>query len=168
VGCQSAIPGDVEWLPVSDREAAIEQGAKRRHGAHGFEWPVRVYYQDTDAGGIVYHSRFLDFMERARTEWLRSLGLDLSRLAAERGLMFVASSVAIDYLKPARLDDMLAVHAETEKIARTYIDLNQDVYLGSMQLTRGRVRIACVGTRTLKPSALPREVASIHATGISA
>jgi acyl-CoA thioester hydrolase len=169
LGSQAAAPGDVEWRRIANDEAAIEQGAKKRHGVHGFEWPVRVYYQDTDAGGIVYHSRFLDFMERARTEWLRSLGLDLSRLAAERQLMFVASSVAIDYLKPARLDDMLAVHAETEKIAGTYIDLNQDIYLGSMQLTRGRVRIACVGTQTLKPSALPREVTSIHhATGSSA
>ena len=129
---------------------------------HGFDWPVRVYYQDTDAGGIVYHSRFLDFMERARTEWLRSLGVDLSRLAAERDLMFVACSVAVDYLKPARLDDVLSVRAEPEKVARTYIDLNQDVYLGSTRLTRGRVRIACVGTRTLKPSALPRELHAVR------
>jgi acyl-CoA thioester hydrolase len=137
--------------------------------ANAFIWPVRVYYEDTDAGGVVYYANYLRFMERARTEWLRSLGLDLSKLAAERGLMFVAHSVAVDYLKPARLDDMLTVRARPEKIARTYIDLNQDVYLGSIHLTRGRVRIACVGKQTLKPSALPREVASLlHGTGTTA
>ena len=117
---------------------------------------MRVYYQDTDAGGIVYHTRYLDFMERARTEWLRQLGLELPRLATEHRRMFVARSAAIDYLKPARLDDMLSVHAHAEKIARTYIDLNQDIYCGSTQLTRGRIRIACVDTVSLRPARLPR------------
>ena len=119
---------------------------------------VRVYYQDTDAGGIVYHARYLDYMERARTEWLRGLGVDLSRLATDHRRMFVASSISIDYLKPARLDNMLTVSAMPEKVARTYIDLNQNIFHESMNVTRARVRIACIDTATMKPSAMPREV----------
>ena len=136
---------------------------------HGFAWQVRVYYQDTDAGGIVYHARYLDFMERARTEWLRDLGIDLSRMMAEQQCMFVASSVTIDYLKSARLDDMLTVSAIPTKIARTYIDLNQDIFCGSTQLARAQVRIACVDTARMRPARLRREVsASINNSGPSA
>jgi acyl-CoA thioester hydrolase len=150
---------------------AIEQRAQRPTGLPGFA--IRVYYQDTDAGGIVYHARYLDFMERARTEWLRALGVDLPLMIAEHRCMFVAASVTIDYLKSARLDDMLTVRADPEKIARTYIDLNQDIFCGSIQLTRGRIRIACVHTANQRPAAMPREVASkiaarIHNSGPSA
>jgi acyl-CoA thioester hydrolase len=134
--------------------------AQRPPGLPGFALDVRVYYQDTDAGGIVYHARYLDFMERARTEWLRALGVDLPGMTAEHHCMFVAASVTIDYLKSARLDDMLTVRADPEKIARTYIDLNQDIFCGSDQLARGRIRIACVHTASQKPAAMPREVAS--------
>jgi acyl-CoA thioester hydrolase len=134
-----------------------------------FVWQIRVYYQDTDAGGIVYHARYLDFMERARSEWLRALGLDLSRLAAEHRRMFVASSVTIDFLKAARLDDMLTVLTTPSRIARTYIDLNQDIVCGSTPLTRGRIRIACVDTASMRPTRLPEEIpASIHDSGPSA
>ncbi len=134
-----------------------------------FELQVRVYYQDTDAGGIVYHTRYLDFMERARTEWLRALGVDLSRMAARHGCMFVAKSVTIDYRKPGRLDDMLTVRTAPKKLGRAYIDLNQAIFHGSMQLTQGEVRIVCVATQSLKPCAMPREVATrIHNMGPSA
>ena len=136
-----------------------EHARQLRQASRGFSWQLRVYYQDTDAGGIVYHARYLDFMERARMEWLRALGINLSRLAAEQGRMFVACSVTIDFLKPARLDDMLTVHATPEKIARTYMDLNQPIFCGSMQLTRAQVRIACVDAMSLKPCALPAEFA---------
>jgi acyl-CoA thioester hydrolase len=108
-------------------------------------------------------------MERARSEWLRALGLDLSRLAAEHSRMFVASSVTIDFLKSARLDDMLTVLTTPLKVARTYIDLNQDIVCGSTSLTRGRIRIACVDTASMRPARLPREIpASIHDSGPSA
>jgi acyl-CoA thioester hydrolase len=123
-----------------------------------FTWQLRVYYQDTDAGGIVYHARYLDFMERARTEWLRAIGVDLPRLAREHERMFIAVSVTIDYLASARLDDLLTVSSNPEKIARTYIDLNQNIFCGSTQVTRGRVRIACVNTKNMKPSRLPGEL----------
>jgi acyl-CoA thioester hydrolase len=130
-----------------------------------FEFQVRVYYQDTDAGGIVYHTRYLDFMERARTEWLRALGVDLTGMARD-GCMFVAKSVTIDYRKPARLDDMLTVRTGARKLGRAYIDLNQAVFHGSTQLTEGEVRIVCVATQSLKPCAMPREVATrIHNLG---
>jgi acyl-CoA thioester hydrolase len=97
-------------------------------------------------------------MERARTEWLRSLGIDLSRMAADSGCMFVARSVGVDYLKPARLDDMLTVRTNPKQPGYTFIDLNQDIFLGSMQLTQGAVRIVCVDAQSLKPCALPRQV----------
>jgi acyl-CoA thioester hydrolase len=152
---------------VTRTEKIIEHGRQLqpelRSVMHGFTWQLRVYYQDTDAGGIVYHARYLDFMERARMEWLRALGINLSGLAAERQRMFVACSVTIAFLRPARLDDMLTVHAVPEKIARTYIDLNQPIYRGSTHLTRAQVRIACVDAASLKPCALPSEFARMTA-----
>jgi acyl-CoA thioester hydrolase len=135
-------------------ERLIEHSSNR---PLGFAWQLRVYYQDTDAGGIVYHARYLDFMERARTEWLRVIGIDLPRLACEQERMFIAVAVTIDYLKSARLDDMLTVSSHPEKVARTYIDLNQNIFCGSTQVTRGRVRIACVNTKNMKPTRLPGE-----------
>jgi acyl-CoA thioester hydrolase len=148
---------------------AIEHNSKSQTDPRCFEWQVRVYYQDTDAVDVVYHARYLDFMERARSEWLRALGLNLSRLAAEHRRMFVASSVTIDYLKSARLDDMLTVLTTPSEIARTYLDLNQDIVCGSTLLTRGRVRIACVDTSSMRPTRLPGEIpASVHDSGPSA
>jgi acyl-CoA thioester hydrolase len=108
-------------------------------------------------------------MERGRTEWLRALGIDLSRMAADNGCMFVAKSVSVDYLKPARLDDMLTVRTNPKKLGFTFIDLNQDIFHGSMQLTQGAVRIVCVDTQSLKPCALPRQVVNeIKQSGPSA
>src|SRR3970040_1078279 len=88
-----------------------------------FSWPVRVYYEDTDLGGVVYYANYLKFMERARTEWLRALGFEQTTLAREHGVVFVVSSLTIDYLQPAAFNDELAVTVELEKLGAGQIVL---------------------------------------------
>jgi len=86
---------------------------------HVFDWPVRVYYEDTDAGGVVYHSKYLNFMERARTEWLRHLGFEQTVLRDDMQILFVVHSMSIDFKKPAKFNDLLQVSSELEKLGRS-------------------------------------------------
>ena len=120
-----------------------------------FSWPVRVYYQDTDAGGVVYHTNYVNFMERARTEWLRSFGHSNAGLMKELGVMFVVRSVKIDYLKPALLDDMLEVTAHLTKVGRSQMTLAQEVRRGEDVLTQADVHLVCVGKDSFKPVSVP-------------
>ncbi|MDC6130864.1 tol-pal system-associated acyl-CoA thioesterase, partial [Burkholderia gladioli] len=99
-----------------------------------FRWPVRVYYEDTDAGGIVYYANYLRFFERARTEWLRACGLDQRRLAAETGAMFVVRDTAVDYRAPARLDDPLTIVSRIERFGRASMIFVQEAWLGDLLL----------------------------------
>lgn len=124
-----------------------------------FVWPVRVYYEDTDLGGVVYYANYLKFMERARTEWMRALGFDQTALARDRGAVFVVSSLTIDYLKPAAFNDELAVTVELEETGAAQIRLRQRVTRGAEELATARVRIACVDTATFKPVRIPRSLA---------
>ena len=121
-----------------------------------FSWPVRVYYEDTDAGGVVYYANYLKFFERARTEWLRSFGLNQDKLAREEGLIFVVRRALLDVVRPARLDDMLEVTVEPMKLARVYINLAQEARCGTQLLARAEIRVACLDLRNFKPSAMPR------------
>lgn len=121
-----------------------------------FRWPVRVYYEDTDAGGIVYYANFLKFFERCRTEWLRALGIDQTQLAAQDALMFVVQALACDYQRPARLDDQLEVLAQVERLGGASITFAQQARRGEELLAEGRVKVACVDTRQLAPARLPR------------
>jgi acyl-CoA thioester hydrolase len=121
-----------------------------------FFWPVRVYYEDTDAGGVVYYANYLKFFERARTEWLRSLGLNQDRLAQEEGLIFVVRRALLDFARPARLDDMLEVTVEPMKLARVYVDLAQEARCGTQVLARAEIRVACLNRRNFKPAAMPQ------------
>ncbi len=109
-------------------------------GVHVF--PVRVYYEDTDAAGIVYHANYLRFAERARTEMMRGLGVESSRLMREDGLNFAVERCAVDFLKPARLDDALEVHTRVMEVGRASIVAAQDVTCGTTLLTRMRMRLA--------------------------
>jgi acyl-CoA thioester hydrolase len=120
-----------------------------------FTWPVRVYYEDTDLGGVVYYANYLKFMERARTEWLRALGFEQTALARDHGMVFVVSSLAIDYLKPAAFNDELAVTVELEKLGAGQIMLMQRITRGADELATARVRIACVNTATFRPVRIP-------------
>ncbi len=120
-----------------------------------FNWPVRVYFQDTDAGGVVYHASYVNFMERARTEWLRSYGYSNAGLMTEFGVMFVVRTMKLDYLKPALLDDMLSVTASVKEIGRSRLTLLQTVRREDELLTEGEVHLVCVSRDTFKPVRVP-------------
>ncbi len=120
-----------------------------------FSWPVRVYYQDTDAGGVVYHSNYVNFMERARTEWLRTFGYSNAGMMKELGVMFVVRSVKLDYLRPAQLDDLLEVTALIKEVGRSRVTLTQTVMRGEELLTEGEVHLVCVDVQTFKPVSVP-------------
>jgi acyl-CoA thioester hydrolase len=125
-----------------------------------FSWPVRVYWEDTDAGGIVYYANYLKYFERARTEWLRSLGVEQGALREQLGAMFIVSRTAMRYLRPARLDDLLEVTVAVRDAARVSLHLEQQALRGTELLAAGDIRIACVDAPTLRPRRIPDEVLS--------
>jgi len=122
-----------------------------------FSLPVRVYIEDTDAGGIVYYVNYLKFMERARTEYLRELGSGWDRLLPA-GLMFVVRDAALTWYAPARLDDLLTVTALPRRVAGATVALAQVVRRGEETLVAGAVTIACVDGATLRPRRIPRDM----------
>ena len=123
-----------------------------------FSWPVRVYYEDTDLGGVVYYANYLKFLERARTEWLRARGFEQTALAAVHEVMFIVRSVALDYRKPARFNDELEVTVELREIGASRIALHQVVRRGKEELVAAQVEIACVNTATFRPVRIPEPV----------
>ena len=123
--------------------------------AHVFSMPVRVYFQDTDAGGVVYHASYVNFMERARTEWLRSIGFTNNGLIKELGVAFVVRSLKLDYLKPAVLDDLLTVSAHLTDVGRSRATLRQIIMRGEEVLVEGEVHLVCVNLDTFKPVSVP-------------
>jgi acyl-CoA thioester hydrolase len=125
-----------------------------------FRWPVRVYYEDTDFGGVVYYANYLRFFERARTEWLRSLGVEHQRAAREDGLQFVVRRAEIDFLRGARLDDELSITVEPMETRRTYVWLRQRALRGAEPMAEARVQVACVRREDLKPVPLPAALAA--------
>ena len=120
-------------------------------------YQVRVYLEDTDAGGVVYYGNYLKFMERARTEWLRQLGSCFGELHAN-GLQFVVHSLAINYIKPAFMDDALNVTAIPVDISRCAVSFEQSVLRGQEVICKANVKVVCVASTTLKPSAIPESV----------
>jgi acyl-CoA thioester hydrolase len=126
--------------------------------AQPFSWPVRVYYEDTDAGGVVCYANYLSFMERARTEWLRALGFEQPALAAEHGVLFVVRAVNIDYLKPSRFNDSLQVTVEVVNVGGSRIRFLQRVLRGDEEIVRADVDVVCVNTDTFRPVRVPREM----------
>ncbi|HEU0234779.1 MAG TPA: tol-pal system-associated acyl-CoA thioesterase [Gallionella sp.] len=120
-----------------------------------FALPVRVYFQDTDAGGVVYHASYVNFMERARTEWLRTHGYSNAGLMKEFGVVFVVRSLKLDYLKPALLDDLLNVTAQIKEIGRSRLTLLQSVLRGDELLTEAEVHLVCVSLEGFKPVSVP-------------
>ncbi len=120
-----------------------------------FSWRVRVYYHHTDAGGVVYHGTYLDFMEAARIELLHALGFGLAELASENDVLFMVYGLTVDYHRPARLNDELTVTAAIERVGRARIEFDQRVLRGAELLVSARVKAACVHPRSLKPVAVP-------------
>ena len=123
-----------------------------------FVFPIRIYWEDTDAGGIVYYANYLKFMERARTEWLRALGVEQEVLKTEQKLMFVVVHADVSFRKPARYGDSLQVTCELEERTRASMTFRQQVVRGSEVLVEGHVRIACLDAEKLKPRGLPEIV----------
>ena len=126
--------------------------------ANLFEWPVRVYFEDVDSGGIVYYASYLKFMERARTEWLRCRGIDVAVLASEDRVLFVVKSIKIDYQRPARLSDALRVSVALRRIHRASLDLSQEITYDNQTLCSGDLRLACLNADTLRPRRIPEMI----------
>ena len=120
-----------------------------------FSLPIRVYFQDTDAGGVVYHASYVNFFERARTEWLRAHGHSNAELMKEFGVLFVVRSLKLDYFKPAVLDDLLDVTAQIKDIGRSRITLLQSVRREDELLTEAEVHLVCVSVQCFKPVSVP-------------
>ncbi|MDV3240265.1 MAG: tol-pal system-associated acyl-CoA thioesterase [Methylocaldum sp.] len=122
----------------------------------GFRWPVRVYYEDTDAGGVVYHASYLRFFERARTEFLRSLGFEQDDLRTRHGILFAVRSMQIDYVKAARFNEMLWVSAEVEQLKSASLTFKQLAVRQDNELVcEARVRVVCLVAETFRPTAIP-------------
>ena len=141
-------------------QQAVSGGGAAPDGV--FAWPVRVYYEDTDVGGVVYYANYLRFMERARTEYLRDKGFEQDDLMTGEGVMFVVVQVEVTFRKPARFNDMLAVTVDIEDTTRTSVRFRQDVYRGRVEegelLVQGLVRGACLDAKTFRPRAIPRAI----------
>jgi len=133
-----------------------------------FSWPVRVYYEDTDNGGMVYHANYLKFMERARTEWLRTRGVEQDVLMQQEGLIFAVYSVQLDYLRPARFNQLLSVSSNVAEVGKASLIFDQAINLitneendgvnRDLLLCQGRIRVACLDANSLKPRAIPAPV----------
>lgn len=121
-----------------------------------YSFPVRVYFHDTDAGGVVYHATYAHFMERARTEWLREVyGYNHAAMMKELGVAFVVRSMKLDFLKPALLDDQLQVTAEAKEVGRSRVMVHQAVLRGEETLVTAEIYLVCVDIAAFKPVALP-------------
>jgi acyl-CoA thioester hydrolase len=120
-----------------------------------YSFPVRVYFESTDAGGVVYHAEYLKFMERARTEWLRHLGFDHQALARNHRMLFVVTSMAIDFARAARLDDTLAVSVRLESLGKVRCVFAQEVRRDDEVLVRAKVTVASVAAESFKPVEIP-------------
>jgi acyl-CoA thioester hydrolase len=124
-----------------------------------FSWPVRIYHEDTDSAGVVYYANYLRFMERARTEWLRARGFEQTELAREHGIAFVVTALTVEYQRPARFNDVLAVTVEPAELGASRIVMLQRVLRAREELVVASLRLACVNTVTLKPVRIPGPVA---------
>ncbi|MEP6883147.1 MAG: tol-pal system-associated acyl-CoA thioesterase [Gammaproteobacteria bacterium] len=125
---------------------------------HKFEIKQRIYWEDTDAGGVVYYANYLKFMERCRTDWLRALGIDQVQLRAERQLQFAVVNVSVDFLRPALLNDEILVTAELARFSGATITFKQTVMRGDAQLIDANARVACLDSGTLKPRPIPKDL----------
>ena len=123
-----------------------------------FDFPQRVYFEDTDAGGVVYHAQYLKFLERARTEWLRYLGFTNSELERKHKILFIVSEIAVEFVKPARLDDAIIISVSIENLGRVRITFHQEIRRADDILVKARVTVASVGAASFKPIEIPTDV----------
>lgn len=143
----------------SSSNRAVGSEDRARDGV--FVWPVRVYYEDTDSTGLVYHANYLRFMERARTEWMRSHGFELGEIHERYAVLFTVSRLQIEFLKPASFNDRLEISVEVERLGAASLHLAQRIWRARGELLcRGTVRIACVEAGGIRPCAIPKNLMS--------
>lgn len=149
-------------MKFSDRNSgANEEGRQKIHSdPFSFSWPVRVYWEDTDAGGVVYHAQYLAFLERARSEWLRGCGLHQQRMREELDLVFVVRAMEVDFRAPARLDDQLRVSVALLECRGASLVLGQRIERDGALLVDARVRIAALAASSFRPRPLPEFLSS--------
>lgn len=126
-----------------------------------FTWPIRVYYEDTDAGGVVFYANYLKFFERARTEWLRAAGIGQQALAEQDGVIFVVKSTTVDYHAPARLDDQLNLTVCIESLGRASVHFSQEAWkMGAVPqlLATGKIKVGCIDAKRFRPAPIPPHV----------
>ena len=123
-----------------------------------FDFPQRVYFEDTDAGGVVYHAQYVKFLERARTEWLRYLGFTNSELERKYKMLFIVSEIAVEFVKPARLDDAINISVGIESLGRVRVTFHQEIRRGEEILVKARVSVATVAVDSFKPIEIPMDV----------
>ena len=127
-----------------------------------FSWPVRVYYEDTDSGGVVYYANYLKFMERARTEWLRSLGFEQDRLLRQEGIIFAVRRAAVEFVHPARFNDALLVQSRIKQRRKVSLFFEHDIIKegDGKLLVSGEVQIACIDATKFRPASIPQHLLS--------
>jgi acyl-CoA thioester hydrolase len=133
-----------------------------------FEWPVRVYWEDTDAGGVVYHARYLHFLERARTEWLRSCGYEQGHMSDASDMVFAVRNMNIDFLLPAKLDDLLSVRITLSECRRASFTVQHGLWRDETLLLTGSAQIACLSASRFKPRGIPEPLLSLIQDGVRA
>ena len=148
------------WV-VSAYSAPLTSSSRFNHQQNKMEkfiWPIRVYYEDTDAGGVVFYANYLKFFERARTEMLRAMGYEQDELIVNEGIIFVVRSVQVDYLSPARFNELLEVSAEVTLAKKASLIFEQLITRGDDVLCKGVIRIACLDALTMRPKAIPENL----------
>ena len=133
-----------------------------------FRWPVRVYWEDTDAGGIVFYANYLKYFERARTEWLRALGHAQEAMRAESGVMFIVTDTTVRYVRPSRLDDLLDITVHVQHAGRAQMTIRQQAWRGAELVAEGTIRIGCVDAATHRPQRIPTSITASFTTSITA
>ena len=136
---------------------AVRHAGPSDHAA-AFRWPIRIYWEDTDAAGIVFYANYLKFFERARTEWLRSLGFEQEVLRAEAGIGFVVTDTALHYREPARLDDTLEVTVLVVHVGLASMTVAQQARRAGRLLAEGTIRVGCVDLGTFRPRRVPDDI----------
>lgn len=137
-------------------------------GVKEFLWPVRVYYEDTDSGGVVYYANYLKFMERARTEWLRELGFEQDELREKEGVLFAVRTVGVDFRSPARFNDALQVSVQLISRGKASLVFRQEVRsaVDGRVLCDGEVKIACLDATSFRPAPIPHALFSVIHNGV--
>ena len=120
-----------------------------------FDWPIRVYYEDTDSGGVVYHSNYLNFMERARTEWLRSLGFEQDELITNHQCIFAVHSLQVSFRRPARFNDALIISSTISNVSGASFEFDQKVFRDNELLCEATVKVACLDSNRFRPKSIP-------------